>query len=1358
MTEKMAHKKGKFRPEGQRDIVNRNQTETELARAIQYHELGHFKEAEICYRRILKIDPENPDALHLMGVIAHQMKRYDLAADLIGRAIVNNPRIPYFHNNFGVTLSALKRPREAIESFQRALNIKPDFAEANNNLGNTLRDCGRFNDAILAFKRAIQLRPDFAEAYFNLGKALADCGCLDEAIRNYREALRLRPDYEEAHNNLGNALREKGQLEEAIMNYQEALNRNPEYIGALNNLANALRYKGKLDEAIKNLQRAIKINPDSAESYCNLGNALKDQHRFEAAIENYKRAIQLKPDFAEAHFNLSIVLLLLANFSEGWREFEWRLQMFDKKSGYPNRYGLPYWNGSPLKGKKIFVYDEQGLGDTLQFVRFIPQLKALGATVIFETRQSLTTLLLDFPWIDELVERSHCGEPAIKCDYCVSLLSLPGIFETTIDSIPARVPYLHALPQKAEYWRSKLSEGDFSVGIVWAGSPGHRDDRNRSLRLEHFEPFAKIPGISLVGLQKGDARAQGERLAGRLFVKNLGEEFRDFTDTAGVIENLDLLISIDTSVAHLAGAMGKPVWVLLPFIPDWRWLLGRKDTPWYPTMQLFRQTNRENWDDVIARAAEKLRCLTENQSKSFTAQHYFDLGDKFHDQGDLEKASILYEKALKVEPDFSEAYFNLGKIFQDQGSYQKAVSCYLKLLHLKPDSYEAYYNMGLIFQSEGRHNEAISYYQKALILSPGIPEAYNNMGNAFQAQGKAVEAISCYKKALELKPHYAQAYYNMGRTHYEQKDYDEAIFCYQNALRLKPDYAEAYHNLGKAYYDQVDFEKAISCYNKALKVKPDYILAYYNLAHIYRDKEDYDGVISCYNKAIEIKPDSPEAYHNLCAAYREKNKLDEAISACQKALQLKPDFPDSVSYLVRLLQHTCDWRSIDSLSHKLDDLTKKALDKGQKTAEPPMLSLRRHADPAINLSVAKSWSRHIHRSVSNSGIDFSFDNRRSLKGRVTVGYLSNAFNDNVVAHLIHGLFKLHNRDKFQILCYSSGKDDGSHYRSQIEKGCDKFIDISRLNDTDAAECLYEDQVDILVDLMGHTKGNRLGICTLRPVPIQVTYLGFLGSTGADFIDYFITDKIVTPKQYAAYYSEKLVYLPNCYQVNDHTQMISEGPWNRLDFGLPEHGFVFCSFNQPYKIEPVMFATWMKILSHVPNSVLWLLRQNNSAERNLKKEAEAVAIDPARIVFADAMPLREHLGRLRLADLALDTRIYNGGATTSNALWSGVPVITLQGSHFVSRMTSSSLSAIGLPDLITRTMEEYESLAIRLARDPEALKSIRRRLAENRLTHPLFDTPRFTFNLEEAYRMMWEIFIAGERPHQIEVQEIPHYPH
>jgi len=392
------------------------------------------------------------------------------------------------------------------------------------------------------------------------------------------------------------------------------------------------------------------------------------------------------------------------------------------------------------------------------------------------------------------------------------------------------------------------------------------------------------------------------------------------------------------------------------------------------------------------------------------------------------------------------------------------------------------------------------------------------------------------------------------------------------------------------------------------------------------------------------------------------------------------------------------------------------------------------------------------RSVANLNVAFSFDGRRSSKAKITVAYLSNDFREHATAHLMLSLFGLHNRDEFEILCYSYGKDDRSDYRARIQKDCDKFVDIRDLSHADAAKCIYENQVDILVDLKGYTKGSRLAICALRPAPIQATYLGFPGTTGADFFDYIITDRIVTPGHHAPHYSETFVYLPHCYQVNDHRQLASDKNWTKMDLGLPNENFVFSSFNHPYKVDPVMFDVWMKILGQVPGAVLWLLKGSESAEKNLRREAERRGVKPERLIFADKLPKDEHLARMRLADVALDTRIVNGHTTTSDALWAGVPVITLMGTHFASRVSASILTAIGLPEFITHSLDDYETLAVRLARNPEQLAAIRQKLANNRLTEPLFDTPRFAKNLEKAYNKIWKIFLAGQRPRQIDVAD------
>ncbi|QTA91412.1 tetratricopeptide repeat protein [Desulfonema magnum] len=550
-----------------------------------------------------------------------------------------------------------------------------------------------------------------------------------------------------------------------------------------------------------------------------------------------------------------------------------------------------------------------------------------------------------------------------------------------------------------------------------------------------------------------------------------------------------------------------------------------------------------------------------------------------------------------------------------------------------------------------------------------------------------------------------EAYYSMGIALKNQGKSDDAISCFQKALQLNPDFAEAYVFIGNIIQAQGKSEEAISCYQKALDIKPDFAIAYNNMGNIVKDLGRPDKAIWCYKKALGLKPDMGSACNNLFFQ----------------------------------LQQICAWEDFRDLGVKVDNLTKLSLNRGIKTDEDPFVNLTRHADPALNFAVAKSHSDNISKFISDLKVKFSSEKRKKKgSSKIVLGYLSKDFHNHATAHLMLGLFRLHNREEFEVFCYSYGKDDGSYYRRRIQADCDKFVDLYDLSHVDAAKCIYKDGVDILVDLKGYTWGNRLEIPALRPAPVQVSYLGFPGTTGADFFDYILTDRIVTPENQSGFYSEKFAYLPNCYQVNDGNQKISDKKWKKADLGLPDEGFVFCSFNRPYKIEPLMFDIWMRILQQVPKSILWLLLGNETAEKNIIQETKARGVNPARLVFAKMLPKDEHLARHKLADLGLDTRIYNGHTTTSDALWAGVPVITLQGSHFASRVSSSLLTAIGLPELITYDPKTYERLAVRLANNPDELQAIRLKLEKNRLTEPLFDTPRFTRNLEKAYKEMWKL--------------------
>ena len=581
--------------------------------AVDYHRAGDLERAEALYLRILGEQPGNPVVLHLLGTLAHQKGRHGLALDLVGRAIAADQSVAEFHNTLGVILQASGSLEESLDELRYAVLLRPDYAEAYSNMAMVLQNLGKCSEAIDIYKQAAQLAPGCAEIHYNLANALQSEDRHSEATDNYRLALKLRPTYAQAYNNLAISLRESGQFEQAIEAYTQAIQLEPDCVRFHSNLASILQFRGRLAEALVHCERATGLEPDCAEVYYNMASVLRDMGRCDEAVEENRRAIGLRPEHADTHWNQAIVHLLNGDFSEGWKQYEWRRKTDWHTSAYPHRHEKPRWSGESLAGKRLLVHCEQGLGDCIQFVRYLPMVKALGATVIFEAWPSLCGLLKEFNEIDELVELSFETKTRAEFDLCVSVMDLPGIFGTTEQTIPASVPYIHADRAKTECWRRRLAGPDFKVGIVWAGSARHANDQNRSCALEHFAAIGRIEGVKLYGLQKGEPARQVDELAGKVAVENLAEHFSDFTDTAAAIESLDMVISVDTAVLHLAGAMGKCVWALLPFAPDWRWMLGRADSPWYPTMKLFRQEQWGVWNSVLHSVAGELRALVDRR-------------------------------------------------------------------------------------------------------------------------------------------------------------------------------------------------------------------------------------------------------------------------------------------------------------------------------------------------------------------------------------------------------------------------------------------------------------------------------------------------------------------------------------------------------------------------------------------------------------------------------------------------------------------------------------------------------------------------------------------------------------------------
>ncbi|QEX17929.1 hypothetical protein FRZ44_32330 [Hypericibacter terrae] len=644
----------------------------------------------------------------------------------------------------------------------------------------------------------------------------------------------------------------------------------------------------------------------------------------------------------------------------------------------------------------------------------------------------------------------------------------------------------------------------------------------------------------------------------------------------------------------------------------------------------------------------------------------------------------------------------------------------------------------------------------AVMVAPGSPEAEHaqriktavdelQAGN-LEAAGAILEPMLA-ARAEDFETLHAGAVLRLrlGR-------FSEALELMQKAVTKNPGDAQAQQNLGAMLARQGRLEEAATYFTRAIAIDPRNVSAQTNLGLIYQSRGQIEAATACYKKAIAVDPGMAEGHSRLAAALKDVGDLPGAIASARRALELRPNYPEALGNLIHYLQHVCDWRDLPALEAKLDQLTGPALMRGTKSGETPLLSIVRSADPVRNLRVARAASKDLLASMASLNMHFPHDRRRGPRKKLTIGYLSGDFRNHPVAHLVRGLFQRHDRSRFRVIGYSYGPDDGSVYRSHIAASCDLFVDLRSTGTAAGARRIYEDGVDILIEITGYVAGHRLDIPALRPAPLQVSWLGFPGSTGAGFFDYAIVDQTVLPQSQATSFSERLIWMPHSYQINDSGQAISAKTFRRADFHLPENGFVFCCFNNTYKIEPKMFDLWMRLLKAVPGSVLWLLRSNAQAEENLKREAVARGVAPERLLFDGKLPKDQHLARLALADLALDTLIYNGHTTSSDALWAGVPVVGFSGTHFANRVSASLLTNLGLQELIAHNLERYEALVLELVRDPARLRGIRRTLAERRMRWPLFDTDRFVRNLEAALIGIWNLHEANKPPSPIVVAD------
>jgi tetratricopeptide (TPR) repeat protein len=607
--------------------------------ALKYHQSGNLSEAENIYSEILRDEPNNLYALHYLGILYYQLRNYDSAIKYIKKVLELNPTaadafynlgnvykdsghlneaINYFqkslelnpqnadaHNNQGIIYKDKGQIDEAITSFQKAIQLNPDHVIAYYNLGGIYKDKKQFDDAISCYEKVLGLNPDIIAVYFNLGVIFQEKKQFDDAIPYYQKAIQLNPDFVEAYFNLGNILKEKGQIDDAIAYFQKAIKLNPNFAETYNNLAAVLQDKGQLDQAINCYEKLITLSPNFVESYIALGNIYQTLGILDKAIFYYQKAIELERDNALAHFNLAFCLFSLGDLNRGWKEYVWRWKT-KKGIDYLRRFSQPLWTGFDISMSTVLLRDEPlgtaGFGDTIQFIRYAPLIAKRGVKLIFECKKELISLLRNVEGIHQIIE---LGGQLPRFDVHCLLLDLPFIFDISLDNIPAEVPYIPINPVLVQKWEKKMQDykGKFKVGLIWAAGQGGGD---RSCTFKSYSSLKLGDDIIFYSLQKGAAAGEVKNTPNGMQLIDLTEEIHDFTDTAALIENLDLVISVDTAGAHLAGALGKPVWTLLPFISPWRWMLDREDSPWYPTMRLFRQPSPGDWESVIVKVKDEL--------------------------------------------------------------------------------------------------------------------------------------------------------------------------------------------------------------------------------------------------------------------------------------------------------------------------------------------------------------------------------------------------------------------------------------------------------------------------------------------------------------------------------------------------------------------------------------------------------------------------------------------------------------------------------------------------------------------------------------------------------------------------------
>lgn len=715
--------------------------------------------------------------------------------------------------------------------------------------------------------------------------------------------------------------------------------------------------------------------------------------------------------------------------------------------------------------------------------------------------------------------------------------------------------------------------------------------------------------------------------------------------------------------------------------------------------------------------------------------------------GRPKEAEAEFLRLCDMEPGQGDHRFGLALLYSVQGRHRDSIALFRKGLDLAPGNADAWCNLGLACRAAGENQDALDAFARAIAVAPSMVKAYGNRGALLMELGRWEEAVEAWTGLLALEPVHADVHGDKGVALAQLGRAEEAAACFRRAEELDGGNPAHPYNLGRALQDLGLFPEAAEAYDRATVRDPEHVSAYLNLGVVLRRLGQVEPALEKYARVIDLQPGNSAAHLNRGKLLVDAGRFDEALDDLRRAAELMPDDADACCELVHLRRLLCDWDGLAAQEDRCRAMIRAGV---------------RGIDPLVFMSVAESaeeqtqcsrlWGDMLVADRAHLVRDIQLPARpaSATGGRIRLGYISPDFRKHPVAQMMAGVFESLDRSRFETFAYSIGPDDGSDLRWRLQGAFDNFADLWERSSEEVVRRIAEDGIDVLVDLGGYTKHSRPEVLACRPAPVQVNHFGFSASMGVGWMDYILADGTIIPPDHARFYQEKVVRLPNSFMPVGNLPMPEEGGEGRSAHGLPESGTVYCAFNNPFKLNPKVFDVWMDILRRVPDAVLWLREDNGPSCVNLRREAEARGVAGDRLVFAPRMPYAEHLARHRLADLFLDCLPYNAHTTAVDALWTGLPVLTVAGEAFAGRVAASLLTTLGLPDLIASGWQAYADTAVRLASDPAALAALRARVEACRSSSPLFETERFTRDLERAYELMVERARAGLPPEAFSV--------